>query len=44
MRGVNLGGWFSQIDAIRHKDPTGFPGELEHIRTFLSPEDFRQIK
>lgn len=44
MKGVNLGGWFSQIDAIRQKDPDGFPGDLEHMRTFLGPADFRQIK
>ena len=44
LRGVNLGGWFSQVDCIEEKDPAGFPGILEHIRTFLSPEDFKRIR
>jgi len=44
MKGVNLGGWFSQIDAIKLKDPEHFPGELEHMRTFLAPEDFARIR
>jgi len=41
---VNFGGWFSQIDAIEEKDPKGFPGVEEHVRTFLGPDDFRQVK
>lgn len=44
MRGVNFGGWFSQIDAIEEKDPSGFPGKIEHIRSFLGPEDFARVK
>jgi aryl-phospho-beta-D-glucosidase BglC (GH1 family) len=39
MRGVNWGGWFSQIDAIAEKTPGGFPGKIQHIRTFLGEED-----
>jgi aryl-phospho-beta-D-glucosidase BglC (GH1 family) len=44
VRGVNFGGWFSQIDAVQGNDPERFPGEREHIRTFLGPEDFRRVK
>ena len=43
MRGVNFGGWFSQVDAIEQKDPGTFPGLLEHVRTFLGIDDFRQV-
>lgn len=43
MRGVNFGGWFSQIDAIEEKDPDRFPGIDEHVRTFLGADDFRQV-
>lgn len=44
MKGLNLGGWFSQIDAIEKKDPSAFPGMLEHIDSFLGPVDFKLIK
>ena len=44
MRGVNFGGWFSQIDAIQEKDPDTFPGMLPHIESFLSSADFAQVK
>jgi len=44
MRGVNFGGWFSQVDAIEEKDPSGFPGLTEHIRGFLGPVDFARVK
>ena len=44
LRGVNLGGWFSQVDCIQEKDPVGFPGVIEHIRTFLGKDDFRRIR
>jgi aryl-phospho-beta-D-glucosidase BglC (GH1 family) len=44
MRGVNLGGWFSQVDAIEEKDPEGFPGLRAHIETFLGPEDFARVR
>ncbi|MEN9308994.1 MAG: hypothetical protein RL173_2926 [Fibrobacterota bacterium] len=44
MRGVNFGGWFSQIDAIEEKDPITFPGFMEHLRTFLGADDFRRVE
>ena len=44
MKGVNLGGWFSQIDAIEKKDPAAFPGMIAHIDSFLGPADFQRIK
>lgn len=44
LRGVNLGGWFSQIDCIEEKDPTHFPGVLKHIQTFLDHSDFKRIR
>lgn len=44
LKGVNLGGWFSQVDCIEEKDPEGFRGFYEHARTFLGPEDFERIK
>lgn len=44
MRGVNLGGWFSQIDAIQEKDPELFVDSETHIRSFLSRADFQRIK
>ena len=44
LRGVNLGGWFSQVDCIEEKDPVGFPGIVEHIRTFLGARDFKRIR
>ncbi len=43
MRGVNWGGWFSQIDAIAEKDPIGFPGKLAHMRSFLGREDIERV-
>ena len=43
MKGVNLGGWFSQIDAIEAKDPITFPGMIAHIDHFLGPEDFQRV-
>jgi aryl-phospho-beta-D-glucosidase BglC (GH1 family) len=43
LRGVNLGGWFSQVDCIEEKDPVGFPGVVEHIKTFLGTSDFKRI-
>ena len=39
LKGVNLGGWFSQVDCIEEKDPQGFPGFFTHAETFLSFED-----
>ena len=44
LKGVNLGGWFSQVDCIEEKDPQGFPGFFTHAETFLSFEDFRLLK
>lgn len=44
MRGVNFGGWFSQIDAVQGNDPETFPGLNEHLRAFLGPDDFRRVK
>lgn len=44
MRGVNLGGWFSQQDAIEGNDPGTVRSPIEHVRTFLGPEDFRRVK
>ncbi len=43
VRGVNFGGWFSQVDAIQEKDPQTFPGLMEHIETFLGADDFRRV-
>ena len=43
MRGLNLGGWFSQCDAIEAKDPTAFPGFVQHLHTFLGDDDLRLI-
>lgn len=44
MRGVNLGGWFSQQDAVEGNDPGTITSPLEHLRSFLGPEDFRRVK
>jgi aryl-phospho-beta-D-glucosidase BglC (GH1 family) len=44
LRGVNLGGWFSQVDCIEEKDPAGFPGIDTHLKTFLGQSDFRDLK
>jgi aryl-phospho-beta-D-glucosidase BglC (GH1 family) len=44
MKGVNFGGWFSQIDAIEAKDPAAFPGRLRHIDQFLGEADFKRVK
>jgi aryl-phospho-beta-D-glucosidase BglC (GH1 family) len=43
LRGVNLGGWFSQVNCIQEKDPAGFPGLQTHIKTFITPEDIQRI-
>jgi endoglucanase len=43
MRGVNFGGWFSQVDAIMEKDPDAFVDLPSHIETFLGPEDFARV-
>ncbi len=44
LRGVNFGGWLSQIDAIKEKDPAAFPGTDLHMQTFLGKDDFAQVK
>jgi len=44
LRGLNLGGWLSQIDAIQEKDPDKFPGVDKHIETFISAADFAAIR
>lgn len=44
LRGVNFGGWLSQIDAIKEKDPVSFPGIDTHMETFLGKDDFAQVK
>ncbi len=44
MRGVNFGGWFSQIDAVQGNDPAGFPGAPAHLDSFLGPADFARVK
>ncbi len=43
LRGLNFGGWFSQIDAIKEKDPQTFPGIDKHMESFLGDEDFAQV-
>lgn len=40
LRGLNIGGWMSQIDAIKEKDPGNFPGVDKHICGFISEADF----
>jgi len=43
MRGLNIGGWLSQIDAIQEKDPDKFPGIDNHMKTFITNADFANI-
>ena len=44
MRGLNLGGWFSQVDCIEEKDPLGFPGFYRHAETFITEQDLVRIR
>ena len=44
MRGLNMGGWLSQIDAIEEKDPEKFPGIDKHMETFIVENDFYNVK
>ncbi len=44
LRGLNLGGWFSQVDCIEEKDPQGFPGFYKHAETFIAEQDLMRIK
>ncbi len=43
LRGLNLGGWLSQIDAIQEKDPEKFPGIDKHMESFISAADFANV-
>ncbi|MBN2738849.1 MAG: glycoside hydrolase family 5 protein [Spirochaetales bacterium] len=44
LRGLNFGGWFSQIDAVIEKDPETFPGIDKHIESFLLNKDIVRVK
>jgi len=44
MRGLNMGGWLSQIDAIQEKDPEKFPGIDKHMEIFITDKDFKNVK
>jgi len=44
MRGLNMGGWLSQIDAIQEKDPQKFPGIDKHMESFITEADFSNVK
>jgi len=44
MRGVNFGGWFSQIEAVQGNDPVRFPGQAAHLESFLGPADFARVR
>ena len=44
LRGLNIGGWFSQVDCIEEKDPAGFPGFYEHAKSFITQKDLQFIK
>jgi endoglucanase len=44
IRGINMGGWLSQIDAIQGKDPDKFPGIDRHMETFIGAGDFAHVK
>jgi len=44
LKGLNLGGWFSQVDCIEEKDPAGFPGFYEHAKNFITQKDLQFIK
>lgn len=44
LKGLNLGGWFSQVDCIEEKDPQGFPGLQKHMETFIGVADFKLIR
>jgi endoglucanase len=43
MRGVNFGGWFSQVDAIQGEDPERFVDLPTHVSSFLGREDFARV-
>jgi endoglucanase len=44
LRGLNIGGWLSQIDAIREKDPVSFVSIENHVETFITEKDFQRIR
>ena len=44
LRGINIGGWLSQLDAIKEKDPDNFSGIDAHIESFITEKDFLQVK
>jgi len=44
MRGVNFGGWFSQVDAVAANDPSQVSGLRAHLESFLGPADFARVK
>lgn len=44
LRGLNFGGWLSQIDAIKEKDPQLFAGIDAHMESFIGKDDFVQVK
>jgi len=44
LRGLNLGGWFSQVDCIEEKDPQGFSGFYKHAEIFIAEQDLTRIK
>jgi endoglucanase len=43
-RGLNFGGWLSQIDAIKEKDPSSFPGVDGHMAAFIDKNDFSLVQ
>ncbi len=43
LRGINLGGWMSQLDAIQEKDPEKFTNVDYHMRHFMGPDDLTRI-
>ena len=44
LKGLNIGGWFSQIDAIEEKDPDLFGGVDAHMAAFITAEDLDYIR
>ncbi|MBN1306666.1 MAG: cellulase family glycosylhydrolase [Chitinispirillaceae bacterium] len=44
LRGLNFGGWLSQIDAIAEKDPKRFPGVDAHMEQWIGRDDFFRQK
>ena len=44
LRGINIGGWLSQLDAIKEKDPDNFSGIDAHIESFITEMTFFRCK